>query len=440
MMFLAVRSFRALSTAGRNPAVGAPRGLRNLLRFLFLFSLTAVVSWAADGDLPASVGTPLKAANDSELTTALSKSAAGQHIVLTGTSYSAARTLGAGKVITSADLAKMPVITGVYTLSGNGAIVHGLYFSGAGRVVISGDRAQVLRSKLQGQTDIPITVNGGTGVIIARNELSSWGKNTEGGARRGISVKAPRQDGTDGASQLTICYNYIHDQLGYNPETVETDAEVIALGQTGSGGRSQSKLEAWVHHNLIVNCAGDNEGFGVKSSYNKIEYNHLIGVRGFNNRTGGYNTYIGNRLEKIVGSGARLNRGGYKNRSLGEVIDGNIRIEGGNYNFGETHQSYMRSDSTEVIGTTAKGFIIGVDEWNKWNLNAVNTLIEATNVAPTLGNEQSNTRNRWSTTASVSVPTAIRVASADVGPLSDRSTTVDPLEPLAPTNLRIAQP
>ncbi len=369
------------------------------------------------GDLPASVGPALTAANDSELTSQLSKSQAGQHIELTGSLYLMGRTLGAGKVVINKNLKKMPVIKGSYNLSGKNSVIYGLDFTGAG-VSISGDGAKLLRSKIHdlGTRNL-VYVGDGETVVIAYNEMYKWGATSKCGASRGINIRAPFLKGGEGATRIKVFRNYIHDQVGYNPETCEGDAEVIAAGQTGSAGRGESKFEGHFHHNLIVNCMGDNEGFGVKSSYNLLEFNHLKEVRGFNLRLGGFNRFIGNRIEGSSKPGG--DRGGYKNLSLGENFAGDVSIRGGDSYWGENvSYKYMRSDQTRIIGLKAPRLTIGVDKYNVWNLPAVNTLVEATSIEPQLGPEQKDTINRWNKSASEVVPDAVNLTTDDVGPLA----------------------
>ncbi len=393
----------------------------NVMKFLLnvLFCVFCVNAYAADGDLPESVGQPLTAANDSQLTAALNESSPGQHIILTGSSYSNNRTLGSGDVIVALDISNPPTVSAKYTLSGADSIVHGLDFNG-GYLVITGDRAQVLRCYIHNVgAQVPIAIDDGDDVVIACNEIFNWGAEGECEARRGIRIKAPRPEMHDGARRPRISWNYIHDQINYNPETCSPDAEVISVGYGGGGQRGQSKLEAWIHHNYIVNCVGDKEGIGVKSSYNLIEFNHLSGLRGFNNRHGGFNEYIGNRIENIQGEGMRHNRGGYRNKSIGEVTTGSFQVESGGYNFGEIHgesSTYMRSEGVQIIGSKASSFEIGV---NKGNLDAIDVLIENTNIPPNLLSNQSSTINRWDQPASISVPRAIRLTPNDVGPLSN---------------------
>ena len=248
--------------------------------------------------MPAFNGTLLKAVNDSALTSVLSVSAVGQHIVLTGSTYSTSRTIGFGKVLVG-DLANLPTVGGIWTFAGPDAIVYGIHKK-SGRLNIDGPghRCQIIRCYISDITGTyPIWVGGGDDIVIARNEMFSWGVDSPCGGQKGISVRAPRPGLADGARRIRISYNYFHDQLGYNEESCTNDAEVISLGLTQSEGRARSEMQAWVHHNLIVNCLGDTEGLMVKASYNRIEFNHLNNVRGFNNRFGGFNQYIGNRVQ-----------------------------------------------------------------------------------------------------------------------------------------------
>jgi hypothetical protein len=374
---------------------------------------------ASLASLPPSQGPVLRAADDAELTLRLKQSAPGQHILLTGPRYTAPRTLGPGDVVVNRELARMPLVLGRYTLAGAGAIVYGLDFRGVG-VSISGDRARLLRSRIHDLgKESPVGVSGGDQVVIAYNEIFRWGTTAACGAARGLTIRAPRPNGSDGATRIKVFRNYFHDQIGRTLETCEGDSEVIAAGQTGASGRGESRFEGHFHHNLIVSCLGDNEGFGVKSSYNLIERNHLVNLRGFNLRLGGFNTFIANRLEGTSKPGG--DRGGYRNLSLGEVFAGRLSIRGGDGVWGSNGDyRYLRSDGTRVIGARAASLEVGVDRHDIWSLPALGTLIEATSVAPTLGPEQKGTLNRWSQAASLAVPDAVRLTPAEVGPLSTR--------------------
>jgi len=77
---------------------------------VILFSTAQL--FGATGELPTSVGTPLEAANDTQLTTELGNATAGQHILLTGSSYSTHRTLADGIMIIG-DPASAPDINGI---------------------------------------------------------------------------------------------------------------------------------------------------------------------------------------------------------------------------------------------------------------------------------------------------------------------------------------
>jgi len=377
--------------------------------------------YASDGDLAASVGPVLYAANDSELTSQLAASNPGQHVVLTGTVYDENRVLYEGDVVVGADINDPPVVDAKYTFSGADSGVYGLDFDG-GWIVMEGDRAFIKRCWIHSMgAQVPIAIDDGDHVVVANNEVYNWGNTSDCGARRGIRIRAPKPGDHDGARWPRISWNYIRDQVNFNPESCSPDAEVISVGYGGSAQRGQSELGAWIHHNFLVNCGGDKEGIGVKASYNTIEFNHLNGLRGFNNRHGGFNVYRGNRIENIDGSGKRHNRGGEQNWSIGEVTSGEFQVESGWYNFGETHGdagTYMRSNDTRIIGSVAADFEIGVD---RGNLYAINTLIEATNKAPLLLSNQSGTINDWDQSASVTVPTAITLTADDVGPLASVS-------------------
>jgi hypothetical protein len=370
-------------------------------------------------ELPPSTGPVLFAANDAELTQRLSQSQPGQHIVLTGSLYQQARTLGDGDMVINRDLQHMPVIKGRFALIGADSWVYGLDFDGAS-VSIAGDRARIVRCKVHdlGSTS-PIAVGGGRDVVVAYCEVYRWGTTAPCGGARGINIRSPKLDGSDGATRIEVFRNYIHDQIGRNPETCANDAEVIAAGQTGATGRGESHFEGHFHHNLIVNCLADNEGFGVKSSYNLIEYNHLIEVRGFNLRLGGFNRFIGNRVEGSLHPGG--DRGGYRNLTLGEVFAGALTIRGGDYDWLEGGAyRYMRSDGTKVIGAHAQAIKVGVDAWDVWTRPARDTLVESTNVAPVLGPEQIGTIDRWDQAPSMPVPQAITLTPADVGPFTSQ--------------------
>lgn len=364
--------------------------------------------------LPASVGTALTAANDSELTTALSTSASGQHIQLTGASYSTSRTLSAGKVLVG-DPANPPSFTGNLDLSGDGAIVYGLDING-GTIVSSGNNVKILRNLIHGYTGTGtlFRITDGDDVLISHNEIYSWGAAGSCGAVRGLAIRTPFLNLTDGAIRPEVCYNYFHDQIGYSEEACPNDAEFIALGEAGSSERAVSQAYCHVHHNYASACNGDDEGMSVKSSYGTIEYNHFNNVRGFNNRLGGLNTYRGNRVTNQ--GGTLTNRGGYQNTSIGENFSGAVYVDGGNWAWGDTPSSYLQSDGTQIIGMTTTDLRIGDDRWSVWNLNATGTTVTECSVNPTLGAEQDNTTNNWNGSYGGTMPDTITLTTAQVGP------------------------
>ncbi len=382
--------------------------------------------------LPESVGAPLTAANDAELTARLAESAPGQHIILTGSSYSAARTLGEGDVVVNLDLDAMPRIAGNYTLEGDEAIVYGLDFDGA-NVVIHGARDRVLRSRIHDLgSESLVSISLGEDAIVAYDEMYRWGGTGMCEARRGINIRSPRSDGMDGAWRPQVFRNYIHDQIGFNPESCATDGEVIAVGQTTASGRAQVRLEARIHHNYLVDVGGDNEGIGVKSSYGVIAFNHMVRARGLNNRFGGLNLYIGNRFESPTSGGPEVGRGGYCNVSLGEVIEGRMDVFDGDTLFTDTApMTRLRSDSTEIVGTTYAVLYIG-DCFDYGPYDAIQTLVRNTNAPPTLGPDQSGTIDEWDQPAIYDVPDAIRLTPADVGVEAGGGGIVVPLDDLTP--------
>jgi len=407
---------------------------------VILFSTAQL--FGATGELPTSVGTPLEAANDTQLTTELGNATAGQHILLTGSSYSTHRTLADGIMIIG-DPASAPDINGVYTLSGDDSWVWGLDFDhNTGSVIVSGDRANVQRCYFSNATNrSPVRVQDGDDVVIAYNEIDNWGSTGTCGAYQGITVTTPSLGSTDGAIRIEVAYNYLHDQVGYNPESCSNDAEFIQIGQTGTGGRAQSNAGAYVHHNYVVNCLGDNEGMGVKSSNGAFEYNHFDNVRGFNNRFGNDNTFTGNRMENVLGGG-RTNRGGLRNLSLGEVTDGPMQAEGGTMEGDDTWPGgtqYFRSDTTKFIGTEATGGIhVGVTTSATWTLNALDTLVQDTSSTVTTGTMETNTTDDSAGAPSQSVPTAITLTTADVGPLADNESSSGSVSLTGETNFGYA--
>ncbi len=385
--------------------------------------------------LPESNGSPLFAANDSELTARLSSSHPGQHIVLTGAQYSAARTLGDGKVVVNLDLNDMPRITGDYSLDGADATVYGLDFDSA-RVTLRGDRARVARSKIHHTSGSPVVILDGEDAVVAYSEIYHWGELGDCGAARGIVIRAPLPNGSDGTLRPDIFRNYLHDQVNYNPETCSSDGEVIAVGQTSASGRAKTRLAATIHHNYLVDVAGDNEGIGVKGSYSIIAFNHLVGARGLNNRFGGFNLFIGNRAEAVVGGGLGFHRTGYCNVSLGEVIDGSVIIDDGDtyWTDPDNSKNRLRSDSVEIAATTYDQLSIG-ERYEYGPYDAIDTWVRAGNKAPLLGSEHSGTIDEWDQPSPYSVPPPASLTTADVGvhaagggttvPLDDFSTYVD---------------
>lgn len=386
------------------------------------------------GELPASVGTALQASNDSELTTHLAAFSEGQHIELTGSLYTTDRTLPNNAMIVNYDVENPPTIRARYTITGDSVTLYGLEFDGNSKnyagIISYGDNVRIIRNYFHGMdpnttsdpNGRPIVVEDGDNGEISFNEIYDWGDTPEGFARQGIYLRAPRPGLADGARYTEIAYNYLRDQNGYNPESYPiSGGEVIQLGGTQTGNRFKSEAYYYVHHNYIKSAGdGDNEGFGVKASYSRLEYNHLDGARGFHNRYGGYNTYIGNRVENIVGSGSRINRGGYNNLSLGEYIEGVVKVEAGDMRWEDlTPVNYLRSDGTQIIGTTgATAIRVGVDIGGTPEYDAIGTLIQETNIAPTLETRQSSTTNDWNGTYSGTVPTPITLTASDVGPLA----------------------
>ncbi len=370
--------------------------------------------------VPKSIGTALTAKDDKELSSRISAAKYGQHILLTGKLYTQDRTIDTGTIIRAADIRHMPVVQAHYNLSGNDIYIEGLDFSGkeAG-VDINGDRIHFSRSKIH---DIgkatPIGVGDGDGIEIAHNEIYNWGTTAACGSARGLSIRSPLPTGRDGATHIQVYRNYFHDQIGYNSESCDNDAEVIAAGQTHVNGRYAGRMEGLFRHNYFVNTAGDNEGFGIKSSYNRIEFNHLKGARGFNLRIGGFNEFVGNRVEgtpSFPRPGG--NRGGYKNLSLGEVMDGTLDVFGGTHSWLDQQVgSFLQSDGTKVIGARVRKIEVGVDSSSRWTMPALNTLIQSTSVAPEYGTDQKLTDNEWNKSPSMAVPEAVRLDPSLVGP------------------------
>ena len=382
--------------------------------------------------LPPSVGEPLTAADDAELTDRLDESAPGQHILLTGSSYSADRTLGDGDVVVNLDLDALPRVTGTYVLEGDEATVYGVDFDG-GTVGIRGARNRLLRSKVH---DVgarsPVSISLGEDAIVAYSEIYQWGESGTCGARRGINIRSPRSDGSDGAWRPQVFRNYIHDQINYNPESCQTDGEVIAVGQTSASGRAQVRHEARVHHNYLVDVGGDNEGIGVKASYSVIAFNHVNRARGLNNRWGGYNLYVGNRFENPSSGGPQVSRTGHCNVSLGEVLDSRVDVFDGDTLFTDTSPgTRLRSDSVQIVGTTYDVLYVG-DRFDYGPHDAIDTLVRGTNAPATLGPDQSGTIDEWDQPPIYDVPDAIFLTPADVGVEAGGGGTVVPLDDLTP--------
>jgi hypothetical protein len=391
------------------------------------YSSLAMASPSLYFELGISAGPFLMVKNDNELTQALATANNGQFIVLSGQNYNLDREIGAGRVLVAKNLDRMPKIFGKYSFVGEDTTIYGLDFVQHG-LYIDANKVKILRSKIHDiGAEIPINIYHGDNVIIAYNEIYNWGRDDiQCGARKGISTQAYAKtfNSPNGSVGIKIYRNYLHDQIGYNNEgTCVIDAEVINVGGTAASGRSQSVHDAYIHHNLIVNALGDDEGIGVKSSYNRIEFNHLKEVRGFNNRSGGHNYYIGNRVENAKSN--QFSRSGYNNWSIGEVIDGTVTVAGGTFKWGELRSSELTKGSAtmmpfrvHLIGLQANQIHIGVDQYNKLNLDAYGTVVIQSNVEPILGDLHSATNiSSWNEAATqFNIPEAIRLTPNEVGP------------------------
>lgn len=270
----------------------------------------------------------------------------------------------------------------------------------------------------------------GEDAVLAYSEIYGWGRTGVCEAARGINPRAPLPNGDDGAFRPHIFRNYVHDQVDYNPETGGPDAEVIAVGQTAASGRAQTRFAGRIHHNYLVRVRGDNEGIGVKASYSVIAFNHLREARGLNSRFGGFNLFIGNRVEDVIGGGS-FHRTGHGSVSLGEHIPGSIVIDDGDTLWTDTAgRSRLRSDSVEIVGATYDSLRIG-DKYEYGPYDAVHTLVRACNMAPVLGSEQSGTIDEWDQPSPYPVPTPITLTESDVGVHAAGGVTIVPLEDIS---------
>jgi len=101
-------------------------------------------------------------------------------------------------------------------------------------------------------------------------------------------------------------------------------------------------------------------------------------------------------------------------------MDKAVSVEPGTHTWDSGATSgYLQADNTKVIGFTGPAVRVGYDFSNNARpLHAINTLIQACSQAPDLGPKQTDTTNDWDGAASETVPTAITLTAADVGPLS----------------------
>lgn len=324
------------------------------------------------------------------------------------------------------------VVTGNVTLSADGVTLYGIMFDDV-RLNVYADDCRIRRCIFD-----DYSTNEGFNTYVSKTSSPvAPADNTEFAYNefrhsKGIGIRV-----NAGSTNTKIFRNYFHDFTANSGSG--NVHEAIGFG-TGTPTQDEA-MYGVIEYNFILRSAHDAEAISIKSSYNTIQYNHILDCTdetitfngsnynipnankngSINNRFGRYNIYLGNNVE---------NSGGYYISDEFTEWYGNkttsgsgMRIKHGVYTRSDTVPSggskYLRVSDTDLKGNDFSAIHIGFEFSSvTYNYNTLNTDIDGDNGAtPTY--ENSTDQSETNTSASLSyspIPTPIELDDTDVGP------------------------
>jgi hypothetical protein len=222
------------------------------------------------------------------LGSALGQAAGGDCIVAADGSYgaltiSAKGTAEAPIVIKAANQGKA-VFTGAVQLTGAAwVIIHGFDYTGGGVKLTNANQNRITRGRFKMTSGTFVDLRGtSTGNRIDHNDMGGLSGGGEG------HFVTP----TEMSEKTRIDHNHFHD----NAASGGNGRESIRLGCCGAMYDAHETGNV-VEYNLFVNCDGESEMIGMKSSANIVRYNTIRASQGaISFRAGKKNAAIGNYI------------------------------------------------------------------------------------------------------------------------------------------------
>jgi poly(beta-D-mannuronate) lyase len=194
-----------------------------------------------------------------------------------------AKGTAAAPIVLRAEARGMAVFTGRVNLTGaEYVVIDGFNHTGAAGVTItSGNNNRITRSRFR--------LGGGTFVSVTGTSNANRIDHNEFGP---LSAAGHYIHPTGMSERTRIDHNYLHDLAPCGSNGCET----ISLGCCGVVADAHETFNV-VEHNLLVNCDGESEMIGMKSSSNTVRFNTIRSSRGqISFRAGKKNTVHSNYI------------------------------------------------------------------------------------------------------------------------------------------------